>query len=163
MTIAWFLCPYKRGNPTPWGASRYCAMNDFTAQIRADGGSWSEAECLGDHAVVKVNASDATLTTINAATGFIRIPVSRLSDPLSSLTVAQRNAITTKLQNLGYTLQEIRDALGNDIRQRTLLELLRFVLSRRRRPRYDAGTDSIILDGDILTCKPIELVDAEVQ
>ena len=81
MALAWFICPYKRmtrdvgGVPTPVvPPTRYCAMDDFTALIRADGGDWHETEILGDHALVKVRAAPATLTTINGALGFLRFP-----------------------------------------------------------------------------------------
>ena len=46
MPIAWFICPYKQ-RPAPKRNFRYCAMDDLTAVIRADGGDWSETEVLG--------------------------------------------------------------------------------------------------------------------
>lgn len=164
--MAWFICPYKRriypDTPVQW-PERYCAMDDFTAQIRADGGTWSEAECLGDHAVIKVRASAAILTLIAAAPGFTRIPKDLLDETLADLSNAQRTAIVNKLESLGYTAQEIRDRLGVNISSRTLRDVLRFALTRRRKPRYDASTDTIILDGPVLACKPIEALDAEVS
>ena len=42
MPVAWGICPYKLAGS---GSEqyRYCAIDDFTPQIRADGGSWAEA------------------------------------------------------------------------------------------------------------------------
>src|SRR4051812_35504552 len=101
MPVAWFFAPYKKATTKVGDVYRYCAMDDFTLQIVADpehtgGAPWSECECLGDSAVVKVRASQALLDTINAAPGMLRIPVGRLDDPLSSLTGAQRTAIQNK-------------------------------------------------------------------
>lgn len=160
MPCAWFLAPYRR-RP---GAEvvRYCAVDDFTALISSDGGGWAEAECLGGYAVAKVCASAATLQAINAEPGFIGVPVGRLDDPLSSLTAGQRSALAAKVQELGYSADELRDALGSDIGQHTLGDLLRFVLRRRRRPRYDADTDEIVLDGPVEPTGRVEDIDAGV-
>lgn len=160
MPIGWFIAPYKRriGAPRP---TRYCAMDDFTAQISADGGAWTETEVLGDCAVVKVNAAAGTLSTIAGTSGFQRIPLQRLDDPLSSLTNAQRNAIRNRILAMGYTQAEINAALPN-LANVTLGQVLRFVCTRRLRPRYDQPTDTIICDGQIDPVRPIEEVDAEV-
>lgn len=75
--IAFFVVPMKRDDfllgstPTP---GRYCAMNDFTPEIRADGGEWSEAEIGGNRAIVKVRADESTLNTIAAEPTFTRLP-----------------------------------------------------------------------------------------
>lgn len=159
--MAWFLVPYKRRS-SPLGPERYCAMNDFTALIQADGGSWSEAECLGNHAIVKVQALPSTLTAIAAEPTFQRLPKDLLDSSLSDLTQAQKKAINDKLEALGYSSTEIRDALGANIGTKTLRDVLRFALTRRLKPRYDSGTDQIILDGPVQVCKTIEAVDSEV-
>lgn len=159
--MAWFLCLYKLRSV--FTNRRYCAMDDFTAQILADGGDWRETEVLGNAAVVKVRASAATLSTINATAGFTRIPVDRLDDPLSSLTSTQRSAIKNKVLALGYTQPELTDALGSDLSLITLGQLLRFIATRRLKPRYDVVTDTIVLDGPIQPCLPIEQVDGVVN
>lgn len=163
MAVAWFICPYKRRNPGQTPAQRYCAMDDFTTQIAADGGSWAETEVLGDVALVKVRANAATLTTINAASGFMRIPNHfDLSDTLGDLTAAQRTAILNKLLAMGYTQAEIDAALPADWTSVTLGQVLRFAARRRKKPRYDAGTDSIVLDGEDQPVRPVADVDAAV-
>jgi hypothetical protein len=163
MPIAWYVCPYKRITGRPVSRpGRYCAMDDFTAEIIADGGAWTESEVLGDCAVVKVRASDATLTTINAATGFTRIPLTALSQSLGSLTAAQRTAIRNRIVAAGYTMEEINARFPN-IANATLRQVLEFWARRRLKPRYDAASDTIVLDGDVQPCRPIIDVDAEVQ
>jgi hypothetical protein len=164
MPLAWFVAPYKRSNPGVTPPERYCAVDDFTAQIVADGGTWSETEVLGDCALVKVRASDATLAAINAAPGMLRIPNhTDLADTLGDLTLAQRNAITNRLLAMGYTQAEIDAALPNNWQNVTLGQVLRFAQKRRRRPRYDAATDSIICDGPIQPVRPVDDVAAGVQ
>ena len=163
MAIAWFICPYKRRiTGKQYFPQRYCAMDDFTSQINADGGKWSETEVLGSVAIVKVRASDITLATIAAETGFHRLPKNRLDDSLSDLTTAQKNAIRNKLTDMGYTLQELHDALGNDLGAVTLRQVLKFATTRRLKPRYDSVNDAIVCDGDIQPVKALELVDQEI-
>lgn len=165
MSIAWFICPYKRliGAQHP---ARYCALDDFTPDILADGGDWAETEVLGDVALVKVRASDATLTAINAAPGMLRIPnhVS-LTDTLGDLSGTQRTAIRNKLNAMGYSLDEIAaviPATGNWA-SITLGQVLRFAASRRLRPRYDSPSDTIVCDGVIQSCRTVESVSGAVQ
>lgn len=102
MPIGWFIAPYKR-RTDPVRVRRYCAMDDFTDQVAA----WSEVEVLGQHAIVKVSESSAVLSSIAGTAGFQRIPVARLDDPLSSLSVAQRNAI-----RIDETEEEVKDTGG---------------------------------------------------
>lgn len=164
MALAWFICGYKRRNPGQTPPQRYCAMDDFTTQIFADGGDWDETEILGDCALVKVRASAATLTTINAAPGFVRIPNHvELTDTLGDLTAQQRTAILNKLLALGYTQAEIDAALPADWQSVTLEQVLRFAARRRLKPRYDAGTDSIILDGAEQPVKDVALVNERIR
>lgn len=163
MAIAWFICPYRRvvGADHP---TRYCAMDNYTAQIVADGGVWAETEVLGGVALVKVRASDETLDTIAADVSITRIPaVWRLTDTLSSLTAGQKNAILNKVQALGYSLVEIQTRFPDDIGTYTLGDVLRFVASRRLRPHYDVDTDTIICDGSSQPVTPIEKIDEKVK
>jgi hypothetical protein len=164
MAIAWFICGYKLGsNPR----ERYCAMNDFTPTIFADSGVWSETEVLGGYALVKVRASATTLTTIAGTTGFQRIPSwVNLTDTLGSMTTAQRTAILNKILAMGYTAGEISTALGSNLtgwRTHTLGDVLRFIASKRLKPRWDSVNKQIVLDGVLQACKPVASVDDEVK
>jgi len=163
MSIGWFICPYKRGTNQGPFPTRYCAMDDFTNQINAVGGTWSETEILGNHAIVKVRATDALLTTINAAGGFTRLPKNKLDEPLSDLSPAVKTILRNKLNSLGYTLLEIQEALGDDIGSLTMRDLLRFASRRRLKPRYDRDTDTIILDGPTQPVRSIDNVDGTVK
>jgi hypothetical protein len=164
--IGWFLAPYKRrageGQPT-----RYCAMDDFTPQIVADGGGWSEAETLGNQAVVKVVASQATLDAIAATPGFMAVPRkwARLVDSLVSMTNGERNLIQSRLLQLGYTQAEINAVMGSSLtawRTKTLEQLLGLFASKRLKPRYDQAQDAIVLDGPVQPTRPIRDVDVAV-
>lgn len=161
MSYAWFICTYKRRKNTP-RPIRYCAMDDFTKQINDDGGDWAETEVLGNYAIVKVRASDATLDTIANTSGFFRLPLNFLDASLSSLTGTQRTNIKDRLLAMGYTADDVTTALGSNLSTRTLGEVLRFAASRRLKPRYDAVSDQIVLDGEVQACKPIDDVDREV-
>jgi len=160
MAIGLYVVPYARrsvaGRPT-----RYCQMDDFTAQILADGGIWLCVEILGNVAIVKVRASASTLTTLAAQ--FDRIPISRLKDSLASLTAGQRTALRDKALALGYTLIEFQAALGTDLTNITLRQYLRFLATRRIKPRYNQPTDEIMLDGPIQGCGSVDLLDTDVR
>lgn len=163
MPLAWFVAPYKRRNPGATPPERYCAMGDFTAQIRADGGAWDETEILGNAALVKVRAAAVTLTAINQAAGFLRIPNHvELSDTLGDLTAGQRQAITDEALLLGYSQAEINAALPANWQAVTLRQVLRFFATRRLRPRFDQPTDTIVCDGPVQPVKDVDLVAARV-
>lgn len=135
MPTAWGICPMRVAG-TPPEQYRYCAIEDFRAQITADGGDAHYAEILGDHAVVKVRASTATLLSIDATPGFVRIPRHvGLDEPLSDLTANEKTVLQNKLLSLGYTAGQLQNALGGDLGTKTLRDLLRFAASRWRRPK----------------------------
>ena len=172
MALAWFICPYKRMTRTTGDPpvtvnvvppTRYCAMDDFTALIRADGGDWHETEILGSHALVKVRADAATLTTIDAAVGFVRLPNHvDLNDTLGDLTAGQRSALHAKALALGYSQAEIDAALPPNWSAVTLRQVLRFLATRRLKPRYDEQTDTIVLDGPEQPVRTVESVSDAV-
>ena len=138
-------------------------MDDFTSAILLDGGNWSETEIQGNHAIVKVRASNTTLTDINAANGFVRIPNhTDLSATLGDLTTGQKNALKNFLNSIGYTNQEINDALPTDWTSVTLRQVLQFAATRRHKPRYDTNTDTIVLDGAVQPVRPLDHVNGDV-
>lgn len=159
MPVAWFIAPYKR-RPDRERPTRYCAMDDFTADILAAGGAWTETEVLGDRAIVKVRASVAVLTTLAGV--FRRLPKDALGTPLSDLTNGQKTALRNELTDAGYSLAELQARFGSDLGAHTLGDVLRFMASRRRKPRYDADTDTIVCDGVVENCRSPDHVDAEV-
>lgn len=167
MAIAWYIVPYKRRPMPPEVVKpipiRYCAMDDYTKQIVADGGKWSECEVLGNRAVVKVKASDSTIAILDGV--FRRIPgTAALDRKLSDLTTSQKNAVRSELQDMGYTLTEIQSKLGSNIGNKTLGDLLRFIMTRTLKPRYDVATDAIMLDGEERPCpKSLKALDGEVS
>jgi len=140
-------------------------MDDYTKEIYTDGGNWSESEILGDAAIVKVKASDKTLTIIQSAKEFFRIPIHvGLDEKLSNVTSDDRTAILTKLNGLGYSMDEIEEVLGKDLSEfndKKLNELLTFTASRRLKPlRIVNGITEFT--SEIVAPKPIESIDKEV-
>lgn len=158
--IAWYICPYKRDLTKP-RVTRYCAMNDFNNQIVADGGMWSEAEVLGDRAIVKVNASNSTLTTLDAM--FKRLPSKLLNEKLADLPANVKLFLRNEILDMGYSINELQTRFGNDLSQFTFKDVLKFMSSRRNKPRYDAINDVIVLDGIEQLCRPIDFVDKDVN
>lgn len=137
-------------------------MDDFTGLIRAEGGDWHETEVLGNFAIVKVRGSVPTLALIANTAGFRRLPKDRLDDSLADLTAAQKQALRDRLLDMGYSVAEIQTALGNDLGTKMLRGVLRFAATRRRKPRYDAPTDTILLDGPVQPCRDVDDVDRAV-
>ena len=163
MPVAWLIAPYKR-RAHPTDVVRYCAVNDLTERITADGGEWTETEVLGDRAIVKVRASDATLNQLAGSPGVRRLPLNVLQAPLGALPTAARSALRGELEAMGYPPAEITGALGANLDRPglTLGDILRFAAQRRRQPRYDAATDAIVFDGPEVAPRPVEDVDARV-
>lgn len=167
MAYAWFICPYNtRTSPITGRIMRYCMMDDFTSQIVADNGWWSETEVLGNAALVKVRAGDALLNTIASTTGIVRV-LDRwvLTETLSGLTQIQYNFMRNKLLDMGYTDGEIDSTMGSGRlawQQKTFGDLLSMVAKKRLKPRYDPGSNTIIIDGPEQPVKPVSVVDGEV-
>lgn len=163
MPIGWYVVPYKIYDRIP-GAPRnmrYCAMDDYTSEIRADGGHWAESEVLGNQAIVKVRASVATLSMLDGQ--FERCPKDRLDDPLADLSTASKNRLKNLGRNMGYSTAEIRKELPNDLGSYTLRDVLKLFSTKRKKPRYDPDLDAIILDGPDQKCRPVESVDSEIK
>lgn len=164
MAYAWFLTVYKISPRKMWGRPvRYCAMDDFTPKIYAEKGSWSETEVLGNYAVVKVSASAPLLAEIATDNKyFYQFPVIALDDFLDVMNAQDIIDLQTRIVAMGYTDEEMTGNLGTRWNTLTLRQVLTFIANRRRKPRYDPVQDKIILDGDVVVCKPIEKVDSEV-
>ena len=82
MAIAWFIIPYKRHPVMP--RTRYPAIDDHTASIRALGGDWSETEVLGNRCLVKVRAPANAIEALATRPGYKRLPKIRLGRYASS-------------------------------------------------------------------------------
>lgn len=98
--IVWYVCPYDV-TKDPDGVLRTPAMHRYIPRVpNADGSNWDEAEILGNHIVVKVEAPLAVHATIQADPDFLVVPTGTIP--------ANRQAVVkTKLLALGYTDAEI--------------------------------------------------------
>lgn len=169
MPVSWFISPYERDDLVDGifilRHRRRPAVIRFLPQITADGGNLAFSEGLGDQAVCKVLASQATLDLIAAETGFLEIPRrwTRLLDSLATMTNGERNQIQNKLISLGFTQAEIDGVMGNTLAQwrtHALVDLLNLFTLRRFTPRRVGNV--ITLDGPQRACRPISDVDAKV-
>lgn len=113
MNTAFFLSPYKwyPSGHAP-GPARYCAMNDFTREIRARGGDWSEVR-RGDVAVVRVRASSRMIRSLSkvsafrplSETGARRIaPVGRMISDVPESVSAELQALKGRWAGVGFGL-----------------------------------------------------------
>lgn len=159
MAIAWYIVPYKRDArmATP---ARYCAVDDYTDQIYGAGGQWVETEILGDRAIVKVRAPAGILAVLDGV--YKRLPKDRLGDSLADLPAGVKQALKDELLDMGYSSAEIQAGLPADLGTCSLADVLRFMATRRLKPRWNRESDAIVLDGEVQTCRPVESVDAEV-
>lgn len=174
MAVAWFLVPMVRSPAQPIldedgvqigtdnTVRRYCQMDDYTSQLAAVGGRWNETEVLGNKALVKVVAPQGAIDQLNQVAGFVKLPQRDPDTTLGDLSPAVRQGIRNNLEELGYPVQEIIDTLGSDLLNVTLRQVFKFAARRRLKPRYDSGTDTIVLDGAIVVPKDPDLVDTEL-
>ena len=162
MPLAWFLVPYESNNLTDGifiiRHRRRPVTSRYLPEIVADGGAVQTSEGLGNHAVARVRASQATLDLIAAHAGVIRVPQRwlRLVDNFTDMTNGERNQIENKLLSVGFTQAEIDAALGSTLaewRAHTLHDLLNLVCSGRIESRRQGS--NIIFDGPVRPCRPV--------
>lgn len=162
MPVGLFVAPFQRADHQGTGrVRRESVMHNYNQQIVADGGAWQETEILGQRVIAKVRASGAVLTSIAADPLIVGLPATRLDDPLSTLTVAQRTALRQLALDCGYSTGEFASVFPN-LGQATLGQFLRFLCTRRRKVRYDQATDTIVDDGQVEPVTSIDLIDALV-
>ena len=161
MSIAWYIIPYERYRPLVDDIPlRWCAINNYKKQIWAAGGKWYATEILGNRGIVKVKAPAAILTLLDSK--YKRIPKNRLDDSLSDLSSGVKSWLRNEIHSAGYTLAQVQARFGGDLGEYTLGDVLRFMMSWRLKPRYDSQTDTIIMDGDVQECSPIEFADKKI-
>lgn len=160
-TVSWWVAPYVRADE--FGRHiRVCKIEQYAAQMRADGGGYREAEILGNYCLAKVRAGASTVTAMAADVDLQRLPKDRMDDPLSSLTNQQKTRLRNFVLSLGYTTQEVQARFPNDLGTYTLRDVLRFMATRRLKPRYDKATDTVILDGPVQPVKSPDQLEAEL-
>ena len=157
--VAYFLAPYKKVPNKP--RYRYCAMDDFTKEIIADGGSWDETEVLGNQAIVKVKASTTTLSNITNAEGFYRFPLVESGSKLKTIDTETKNVLKDKLTSAGYTAGSVLSSV--DFSTATFRDYLGFMASKRKEPRWDDDLQDFVMDGKEMKCKSIDAVDNNVK
>lgn len=151
------LAPYERRVGPGGRPARRCALARILPDQKAGGTEpFVEAEGLGGFAVALI-VDDDLRAQAAAAPGILAFPKIPLTATLGEVNASTRSELRDAAAAMGYTMAEIRQALGTDLASVTLLRLLRFMVSRRRRPRYDPDTDSIVLDGAETSTSPLPL------
>lgn len=161
LATGWFIAPYRRKDPRLGQPGRENVIEDFNTQIKVlDGGVWGGEEGFGNSAIIWVRANASTLTAIDATQGVTGFPGARLDDLLGTLLSQGRlNAVHNKLNALGFTDAEILSSLGTlNLALASARQVFALVLSRRFSPRYDAPSDTIVLDGAPITPTAIDVV-----
>ena len=74
---------------------------------------------------------------------FRRLPKNSLDTSLSDLTNPQKTALRNFVLGLGYTAEEINQALPNNIGTYTLRDVIRFIIKRRHNIIYNSATNTI--------------------
>jgi hypothetical protein len=162
MPVGWFLAQYAAtpGKPN----ARYCAINEHADAIYADGGAYDYREVLGGQAVVKVGG--VTVATLQAlvADPLIRrfAGVNNLGDSLAALTAAQWTGYRDYALSLGYPASEWDAAFPLAKESYTLRDVIRFLMRRRREGRFDAATQSVILDGQVVSPGDADQLDGSL-
>jgi hypothetical protein len=160
MPAQWFACPFlRRDGSRPGQVGRYMMIQDFAAQIAADGGAWDYFECGGGPdtsytcgvAVAKIRASQTTLDAVIAAPNIRPIPTSLLN--LGDTTTAtQRTFLRDTLgPALGFTGTEMTAWATSDGRtfaSRTFGEILDFLATRWYRPVYEPTGSQVGWEGN---------------
>lgn len=185
--MSWWVCPYKWVSEDEFDY-RYCAMNDYTEQLRVDAGRppqpiddhggypssetplWAEAEMLGDRAIVKVHtgASPAMLTVLEAEPTFMRIPAEVLDIALEDQNISNpdMNRMWAAMVDAGYTQEDLFNLLGitrrQDLRRKNLREVLNAMLSRWRRPSGQGEGQFEDVDWAGGSPSSIEIIDARI-
>jgi hypothetical protein len=146
--------------------ARYCALNDFNSAILASSGAWAESEVLGNVFLCKVRTNDAVLADITADTTYLPLPIGVNLDANLTITNAQRNAILTKLQDMGYTLTEIQNKMGSTLtawQGKLNRDLLTLIATRRLKVASVDGAGNVTFSGAVVTPLDIAIVDAKVS
>jgi hypothetical protein len=160
--VSWWLAPYVRADE--FGRHiRACKIVQYWPQIQADGGTFREVEVLGNHCLVKVRSSAATIQLLADDADFRRLPKDALSMPLSDLNNQQKTRLRNVVLSLGYTTQELQERFPNDLSTYTLGDVARFIASRRLKPRYDQATDTIIVDGPVQPTGSVDAIEEAVK
>lgn len=160
MPVAFYIVPIIRINPPQNGlnAHREIALNIDFPELS---GQWDGLETLGNKAIVKINATTSDLLQLNAV--YDRILLNQLDEPISSLSATNRTRLRTIISEMGYTLEEFNEKFPNGIANYTLKDVLKFMLTRRIKPRWDETTDEIIYDGVSVPCGNIDDLDRRIR
>jgi hypothetical protein len=120
MKTTWFLVNYKwrwRGLRRVWA----CAMEDYTKQIAAQRGNWSETGAIvGEQVVVKAQAAEELLVKLEQT--FERLPL--LEKPVRDLGENEMGVLLELLTRLEISQEEISRVSGDNRMLGDVLELI---------------------------------------
>lgn len=155
----WWLCRYvKSVGEFNKPFVRVSAFELYYHDLVRDGAKWRYEEIAGNRALVRAEMSDALAQTIAMDVNCLPLPLNRLDQTLGELSPQARSTLQDLAVEMGYSLTEIRNRLGNNLANVTLGQLLRFLASRRIKPRYNADKTDVVFDGPVIPLRS-SLVD----
>lgn len=159
MATYWWLCRYvKAVGEFNKPFVRVSAFELYYQDLVKEGAKWSYEEIAGNRCLVKAEMSDSLAQTIALDVHCMPLPLKRLDQTLGELSPQARSTLQDLAVEMGYTLTEIRNQLGNNLASVTLGQLLRFLASRRIKPRYNAEKTDVVFDGPVIPLRA-SLVD----
>lgn len=162
MATYWWICRYVKamgefGRPFV----RVSAFESYHDDLTKEGAKWRYEEIAGNRCLVRAEMSGALAQTIALDVNCLPLPLKRLDQTLGELSLAARNTLRDIAVEMGYSLTEIRDRLGNNLASVTLGQLLRFLASRRIKPQYNADKTDVVFDGPVIQLKASLVDDLE--
>lgn len=151
MATYWWICRYVKamgefGRPFV----RVSAFESYHDDLTKEGAKWRYEEIAGNRCLVRAEMSDALAQTIALDVNCLPLPLKRLDQTLGELSPQARSTLQDLAVEMGYSLTEIRNRLGNNVATVTLGQLLRFLASRRIKPRYSDDKTDVVFDGPVI-------------
>jgi hypothetical protein len=109
MAIGWFLAPFKTKMIGP-REIRYCAIDDFTDDIRSVGGAWDGTRIDDNTGIMLVRATQEILNKIKLGSD---VAITSVEDPTPYWKSTKTSPISNKISN-NRTIEDISKCLLDD-------------------------------------------------
>lgn len=141
-----YIVPYVRDpapRTGPWKPGVVLALVVDFPELRD---MWDAIEAGAGYAIVKMNVkNDKILEQLDAV--YKRLPSDDLKSSLENVPRAKKNALRQSLLDMKYTDEEIDARFPRGFDDKKLEDVVKFMASKRRLPRYDEEKDEHVFDG----------------